>query len=360
MRNDQRYIPLFTLLAVLLFAPCAFPQSPPQQPASGPGGSDYPHAAISTKGPYWASGHFLDNNFTYYIYEPAKPTPTVAPIILFIHGWLAYSPNEYMAWISHIVRKGYVVVWVQYDAGLRPFQTFEGNAMATWKDALNRLATYWWEPHVRPEVNGQGGMKTAIVGHSVGGYLGAILAARAADFRNEIPKPYAVVAIEPAGERLILAPDFANIDPATKMIIVVADEDDAACKATGIAIWEGTPQIPNQNRDFLLVKSDKWGLPAQLANHFFPNTSGFGDTAAVDARDFYVTFKLSVGALNCAFRGTDCEYALGHGRSEQVETGWWSDGVAVRPMTWVDNPNGLTTKCNYTWSDLLLFLGYKP
>jgi pimeloyl-ACP methyl ester carboxylesterase len=336
-------IPILVLL-FLCFAPSiSFSQpSPPPQPEIGPGGYDYPHASVKKNGPYWAKGHFLNNNYKYYIFEPANPAPEEAPIVLFLHGWLAYKPKAYLGWMEHIVKKGYVVVWVQYDAFLRPFKTLADNAMKTWKDAMNRLDT---SLHVRPEKDGMGQIKTAIIGHSMGGYLSAILAARAADPRNGMPRPYAIVAVEPGGLRWLPPEDFAEIEPDTKMVIVVGDEDMAVCKSTAVAIWEETWQIPDENRDFLLVKSDDWGSPAQISNHYFPCTDRLHDMPAVDARDFYVTYKLSVGALNCAFRDTDCEYALGNGSFEQVDMGQWSDGQPMNAMVWVEDPDELETTC---------------
>ena len=336
-------IPILVLLFLCFTPSISFSQpSPPPEPEIGPGGYDYPHASVKKCGSYWAKGHFLNNNYKYYIFVPAEPTPEMAPVVLFIHGWLAYKPKAYLGWMEHIVKKGYMVVWVQYDAFLRPFKTFADHAMKTWKDSLNRLDTNFY---VRPEKDEMGQIKTAIIGHSMGGYLSAILGARAADSLNGMPEPYTIVAVEPGGLGWLPNEDLGKIDPETKMVIVVGDEDEVVAKSTAVAIWANTLQIPDKNRDFLLVQSDYHGSPEQIANHYFPNTTGLIDTAAVDARDFYVTFKLSVGALNCVFRDTDCEYALGNGSFEQVDMGQWSDGQPVNAMVWVEDPNELETTC---------------
>jgi pimeloyl-ACP methyl ester carboxylesterase len=242
---------------------------------------------------------------------------------------------------------GYVVVWVQYDSGLRPPWVFADNAIEAWRDALGRLnRDRWWDRHVNPELDVSGGFKTAIVGHSAGGFLSAIIAARAADPTNRIPRPQAVVAVEPGGVGIVPGTDLSAIDATTKMALIIGEEDTVVCQSTAVHIWSSTPQIFEENRDFLLVRSDYAGRPAQVANHFFPASVRFGDTADVDARDFFVTYKLSVGALNCAFRETDCEFALGNGSDEQVDMGEWSNGALVRPMIWVEDPATLSTQCN--------------
>jgi hypothetical protein len=249
---------------------------------------------------------------------------------------------EYGLWIEHMVKKGYVVVWVQYDAGLVMPWNFAQNAITTWRDALRRLET---APHVRPAKDVSGQIKTAMVGHSAGGYLSAILAAKATRWWHNIPRPYAVVAVEPGDKDLIPGEDFSRIDPATKLVLITGEEDSVVCTATATMIWNETPQISDDNKDFLLVQSDNRGEPEQIANHYFPNNTGRNDTAAIDARDFYVTFKLSVGTFDCAFRGTNCTYALGNGSAVQIDMGKWSNGSAVTPMLWVEDPNELVTVC---------------
>lgn len=319
--------------------------TPPAQPTSGPGGSNYLHAAMTTHGPYWVPGHEGQDRYKYYLYEPASPAPQTAPVVLFLHGWNAIEPRAYGAWIEHMVRKGHTVVWAQYQDRLLtlPF-LFAGDAVAAWRDALSRLDT---EPgHVRPSRDYKGGYNTAIMGHSAGGYLSLILAALSAKPENGIPRPYAVVAIEPGGLGAIPKADFSKIDDSTYIILVVGTNDDVACKSTALFLWNEIRKVRDANKDFLLVRSDSHGSPPLYADHYFPATVGFlKDATSLNALDFFVTFKLSVAALNCAFKRQDCTYAVGHGRPEQVDMGSWSDGRPVAPMMWAEDPNSLATVC---------------
>jgi predicted esterase len=347
MRDAQKSS-LIAVLLVLLFAAGAHAQapSPPSQPASGPGGSDYPYGAMTVSGPYFADGKTQDPALRYFLYEPADPVPATAPVVLFLHGLGALDPETYSAWIEHMVRKGYVVVWAQYQ---RKFthgsvtlpEGFARNASAAWIDALGRLTTGL---HVRPAEDALGAAKTAIVGHSLGAFVSVVVGASAANPLNGMPAPEAIVAVEPGGMHFIPSGDLGAIPPETKMLVVVGDQDFVVCKATAVGVWEATAQIPDENRNFLLVKSDRHGSPAQIANHFFP-VANLDHPVSVDARDFFVTFKLSVAALNCAFDGTDCSYALGNGAPEQVDMGAWSDGVPVEPMVLVPDPADLQTSC---------------
>jgi pimeloyl-ACP methyl ester carboxylesterase len=309
--------------------------TPPPQPDDGPGGADYPHARVIRHGPLWADGRERNNAYRYFVYEPADPVPASAPVVLFLHGWQAYRPDMYGAWMAHVARKGYVVVWSQYDRNLIGVWQWARNAMLTWIDALDRLATPGRGFRVRPERDEGGRVRTAIVGHSAGAYLAAILAAKAPGSAG-CPVPAAIVALQPARKGWIPGADLSRIDPATKVLLVVGDADYISRFETAVAIWNDIAHISPANKAFLLVQSDDRGDPPLIANHYFPNCDGYRDTACIDARDYFVTFKLSVAALNCAFRGRDCAIAFGHGCPAQVDMGRWSDGVAVTPMICLD------------------------
>lgn len=305
----------------------------------------YGHAAVTEKGPFWAAGHQGQDDYRYYLYEPSQPTPEEAPVVLFLHGYNGLQPKSYGAWIEHLVKKGYTVVWAQYQATNLTFPWFYAqNARTAWIDALERLDTE--ALHVRPERDYKGYYKTAIVGHSVGAYVGTNLAAIAADETNGIPEPYAVIAFEPGGLNIVPKGPLSKIDDDTKFIVVVGNHDDVVCKSTAVFLWNEVTSVPEANRDFLLVRSDNHGSPEVIAHHYFPPTFGFSSEAeGLDVLDFFATFKLSVGALRCAWKGVDCEYAVGHGSPEQLYMGEWSDGQPFKPMEWIENPNQLETVC---------------
>jgi pimeloyl-ACP methyl ester carboxylesterase len=298
-----------------------------------------------TKGPFIPAAYPGDTRFQYYIYEPAGPKPPTAPVVLFLHGYMGHYPKVYWVWMAHMVRKGHIVVWVRWDQGIVTPWDFANQAENQWRDALARLSSVSWDG-VKPAEDGSGNILTAHVGHSAGGWLSAVLAARAAQPGSGMQAPRAVVAVSPGGPPLIPDGPFEDIPPSTKLVLVAGEDDTLVCINTAQTLWERTPQIPEPNKDFLLAQTDARGTPQQIANHYFPTTIAKWDTASVDARDYYITFKLSVGALNCAFRGFDCGYALGNGAPQQVDMGLWSDGVPVNPLLWVADPPTLTAACS--------------
>src|SRR5688572_27614129 len=81
--------------------------APPSQPAHGPGGGDYRHAAVKES----KSGR---GGRKFHLFEPAGPVPATAPVIVFLHGWTAIDPWLYGAWISHMARRGNIVIHPRY------------------------------------------------------------------------------------------------------------------------------------------------------------------------------------------------------------------------------------------------------
>jgi hypothetical protein len=312
-----------------------------QQPTLGPEGNTYAYASVTVNGPYWANNRYTNNNVEYYIYEPGTPTPAHAPVILFLHGYAAFDPSNYLGWINQMVQKGYIVVWVKYQASLAStFATYPANAQAAWTDALYRLQNYTWEPHVRPKlVNGV--PQTLIVGHSFGGWISAWLAGQASTAVPSFPVPLGLVMIEPASLGLLPPINYAGISPATKMLILSADQDNVACSKDGVSIFTSTTQVPASQKNYLFFNTDNTGTPNQVGNHYFPNTYGFKDTAAIDNRDFYVTYKLSVAAAQCLTNGNSCSTFLGNGSVAQLYMGTWTNGQPIAPMSFYNDPTQL-------------------
>jgi acetyl esterase/lipase len=321
----------------VLAAPSDLPR-PPEQPAEGPGGSSYSSKSVVSSGPFWAHGREGDDNYRYFIYEPSDPRPQRAPVILFGHGHGAAKPVQYQAWMEHMVKKGYIVVWVEYQFRTLPSR-YASHALETFRDALNRLQSAG-TGSIAPLRLDDGRVATAYVGHSAGAYLLASIAALSRQSSNGLDPPAALVAIEPGdsmfGWKFLPSTDFSRIDARTKVLIVVGDEDDVAHDSAARRLWNGLSQIPEASRAYYRFRSDRHGRPAQLGDHYFPNTSGYKDSAAVDARDFLVTYKFSVAAVNCAIFGTECEFAFGPRSDKQTSMGAWSDGVPVRPLERVD------------------------
>lgn len=307
------------------------PITAPGQPAAGPGGSAYPYGAVITYGPFTA--RTPSGTDQYYIYQPAEPSPASAPAVLFLHGYGADSPEPYQVWMNHLARQGFTVVWALYDAGAA--DSFVTNEVADWKAALNRIGE---NASMTPVARGSDGQPlTGVVGHSAGAYTAFEVAALSGSESSGIPRFRAVAAMEP-GQGQIPDYDFTGLDGDTLAIIAVGDQDTPKRRCTAASIWGQIAAVPVAQRNFLEVISDAHGSPAQIGNHFFPLTDTTRDTASVDDRDYNVSWKLSVAALDCAFFGKFCAYATGSGSAAQVNMGAWSDGTPVTPLRFVADP----------------------
>ena len=122
----------FRFLMMWFASTAAAAQMPPPQPAHGPGGSDYSHAGIVTSAQQGAQG--------WRVFTPSEPVPASAPVVVFCHGWGALDSKNYQAWINHLVRRGNIVIWPNYqDSLLTPAAQFLPNAIAGVRSALATL-----------------------------------------------------------------------------------------------------------------------------------------------------------------------------------------------------------------------------
>jgi acetyl esterase/lipase len=299
-----------------LGAGAALAQSPPSQPGSGPGGTDYTHDRV-------VSQRFGQGETGFVLFQPAAPRPETAPVVVFMHGFLAVSPATYIGWIQHLVRRGHIVIYPRYQGLLTDPRNFTANAAVGVRDALAELQR---GNHVRPSLD-----KFAIVGHSCGGSIAADLAAKASV--EGLPAPSVVMPVQPG---CFFTPAPLEAIPASALLVVMVGEDDTVVgDFQGRDIWRGTAHIPLAQRDYLIQRTDRYGTPDLVADHGAP-LGGRGGSG-VDAMDWYSHWKILDALTSCAWYGQDCDTALGGGPA-QIGMGVWSDGRPVVPMTSTKTP----------------------
>jgi hypothetical protein len=288
--------------------------TPPTQPAQGPGGSQRRHAGARQTQVGGSPGEVT-------IFEPAKPTPKGAPVVVFTQG---VGPEEYQGWIDHLVGRGSIVVFQN-----QPFDTVgltqrRKGPLGGLQAAMRALAR---PGHVRPRWD-----QLVLVGHSVGGNMAAQLAADTATKR--LPRPKALFAVQPRPEDEASLRVLRGIASSTLVLVLAGDHDDRVGQEGPKALWAALGHLPAANKDYVLVRSDEHGTPPLVADHFLP-LSGSGYPA--DALDFYGPWKLLDALQACATRQQDCRVALG-GTAQQRFMGRWNDGVPVTPLQVTDAP----------------------
>jgi predicted esterase len=295
---------------------------PPQQPASGPGGQDYPFNTVT-------SNRYGEGDEAYYIYEPAQPAPTKPlPVIAFLHGYGGIDPDQdnYTAWITHLVRRGNLLIFPVFQApDSRDGTKYTDNALAALKAAVQRL---------QDGTHGQADLSNfMMVGYSAGGVVATNLTGRAE--KNGLPVPKALFAVTPGGcancslfavRNFTLDPatELATIPAATKMLVLVGNQDVIVGKSAAELIWQNTGQIPAANKNYLLFQTDNHGTPALVADH--------GMATRRNAFNFYGIWKLFDGLESCTIEAKLCEVALGN-TPQQRSLGQWSDGTQVKELT---------------------------
>jgi acetyl esterase/lipase len=328
--------------------------APPTQSETGPGGKQKPHTTV-VKNRYGQGGK------EYWIYQPDKPKPARAPVVIFLHGWGGTNPLYYGAWIDHIVKRGNIVVFPRYQSSiLTRREDFIPNTLDAIKAALKRLQT---EPgHVRPDLN-----RVATVGHSLGGVLAASVAALAQE--SGLPRVRAVMSVEPGVTRPPLSvpmPDLKKIESDTLLLSVAGDRDTLTEDYDAKRIYYESTRVSAENKDFVLLVTDERGSPPLIANHRAPTApdeeydNGEGDltsrprlgtgsggpvdvqanstrTPAVNALDYYGLWKLFDALCDAAFFAKNRNFALGN-TAEQRFMGRWSDGVPVKELFVTDKP----------------------
>jgi pimeloyl-ACP methyl ester carboxylesterase len=334
---------LFTCLCLIALSLHAFAgdtsAKPPLQPASGPGGANHAHARVIGR-------EVRGGAQGWWLFTPADPTPAQAPVVVFLHGWGAMNPRVYRGWIDHIVRRGMIVVFPNYqDSLFTHTATFLPNAIAGISGALADLST----STIHPDLS-----HIAVVGHSAGGLLSAEVAARAA--AENLPPFRVVMPVEPGdgdrgGARRSSIPsiDVGGI-PASALLVVVGAEDRLAGEKLGLKLYDQAVRVPAANKNVVELQSDYHGTPALIANHAAPAAildPKKNDTVnqasnlfpqrdlrnkdSIDAIDWYGPWKLFDALCDAAFSGAHRDVALG-GTPAQLGMGVWSDGIAVKPM----------------------------
>ena len=328
-----RLLPLAILVVTLTATPLVSAQeiTSPEQPGSGPGGRIYPFDEV-------VGQHFGEQPTGYWLFEPvAEPSDEERlpplPIVILLHGYSAIDPLYIQAWIDHLVRQGRVVVFPDYqtdDPLAVPPLEYTGNMVDGVAAALDELRT---GGHVETTLAG-----LAVAGYSMGGVLALNYAAMAESLN--LPSPSSVLAMTPGGclgcggpggsdEFGVPYRDLLQIEPDTKLLLVVGEDDDFVGARPAQIAWQQTDHIPDENRDYLIARTDDHGDPALVADHSFPSNAG--SSAEMDALDWYGTFKWLDGLTRCVERAETCGETM-NGGATQLDMGEWSDGVpVVRP-----------------------------
>ncbi len=323
---------LLGLLALPVAGEVAVFASQPTQRESGPGGRDYTYERVVTT-------RYGQGAESYWLFEPADADKTKPlPVIGLLHGLNATDYSIAWLWIEHLVRKGNVVVFPQYQQGLLlDHTTFTQKSAEALAQAIKQLDG---DKHCLADRE-----RFALAGHSLGGTIAANLAARHEHY--QLPQVRAVMSVLPGDVKAdkglaALLPsmleDHATIPRGTLMLVIAAEDDGIVGQRTAKAIYNGATGVADEDKNYLLLHADAYGRPALIADHLVPLSyiDRYGQRRA-DALDFALWRWLDA-LTDAAFNGGRYRaIALGN-TPEQRDLGRWSDGTPVRPPTVTDQP----------------------
>ena len=305
----------------------------PAQPTAGPGGADYTHAD-------WVVSSGGTGDDAWYVFQPASPTPASAPLVIMLHGYYEFSGYDSLyQFIRHEVRKGNVVVYPRWQTATATPCPGPYNIEPCITSALNGIngGIAWLQAdpanRVQPELD-----KTTYFGFSFGGIITANLANRYVSLG--LPEPKVLFLAEPHDGGLTGPGEPALDDsltgiPSTTLVNCI-NGDQGVITETGKsgsscnAVFPKLGHIPDANKDIVLASSDAHGDPQIIANHPMCAATA-GNPVSLDALDYFACWKILDGLRDCAFSGTNCQYALDN-TPEHRFMGLWSDDVPVREL----------------------------
>jgi hypothetical protein len=293
---------------------------PPEQPASGPGGSSYAHAD-------WRISAGGQGVFAWYAFEPIDPVPASAPLAIIMHGYGEYAGYDQMyELIRHTVRAGNVVIYPRWQTGLAspclgPFDVEPclTSARVGIYDALDFLAG---DGHVHPQLD-----RTSYFGFSFGGIITADLANRHAMWALPVPRAIFLDDLHDGdldgGGEPALDDAMDGIPAAVKLTCHVGA--DGILATVGVeqscnSLFPRLAHIPDANKDLVLTRTDRHGTPVLDSAHGV----SAGGPGEADAYDWNFVWRTWDALRSCAYDGIDCAY--------DHSLGTWSDGVPVTPL----------------------------
>lgn len=295
---------------------------PPGQNETGPGGRDYVFSAIRAT----AYGEGAQG---YWIIEPKQRADKPLPVVLFVHGFGLTNYTAYRSWITHLVRKGNVVIYpVYHTGGIVDPTTFTDAAAAAAAKALTQCDG---KRHASIDTK-----QLTMIGHSLGGTIIANLAARPQHYK--LPAPKALMLLQPGDTRSdkgmgaffpTITHDHRTIAQGTLMLVVDVEGDYFVSPKAGQRIVNNATGIDAKDKRRLLLRTDAHSEPAIIADHMLPMawTNSQASQGRVNAYDFAIWRWFD--AMQATALGDEQGRAIVFGEAA-LDLGRWSDGQLVR------------------------------
>eukprot|EP00752_Nemacystus_decipiens_P014001 g12437.t1 len=266
----------------------------------------------------------------YWIIEPTQGINKTLPVVFFVHGFNATHPRTYDAWIRHLVRRGNVVIYPQYQAGnLVDPTTFTDEAAKALRQALQKM-----DGKRHAKVDRQ---QLTMIGHSLGGTIIANLAARPRHFG--IPTPGALMPLQSGDTRAdtglgsllpSITEDHSTIPAGTLMLIVDVANDYFVSPKAGQRLYDNAKQVHTNDKRRLLLYTDDHGEPAIVADHSLPTGWSLGQGGFTRVNTYDIALWQWFDALQAAAEGDEVSREEGSGKTMKIGLAQMDSGADVQ------------------------------
>ncbi|MCP4714056.1 MAG: hypothetical protein GY868_02980 [Deltaproteobacteria bacterium] len=260
-----------------------------------------------------------------------------APVVVYLHGFMAIVPPIYAGQIDHLVRQGYIVIFPEYNLG-----GFTGMFNDTDQYAqLDRAIAAVDQALALPDVSDRAELdEIVLASHSNGGNLSMGWVAGGGVDVKAMVMQHPCVSNEaiPAFVRDLFLGDMIEVDYAadgpaiTCPVIIIGGRDDTIAKVEDFSsLYQALPNAAS--KVYYQYETDEHGEPILESDHMVPAQSdgaipgfildlmsGMGISAfEYSSDDYRIHFAAVDAALDDQTRVT-------------FTRGEWSDGVAVKPV----------------------------
>jgi len=298
---------------------------PISRPKTGYGSDgNYQVAKISFPSP-------LYNGKNVEIFYP-KDITSPKPVIFYSHPYGGEESAYNIGLYEFIAKKGYVVVFAPYPTtGVTVDERYE-----TLWESFKKAATDY------PAIIDT--RKVGFMGHSFGGGASFALAHRGFIDEGWGQNGRFIFAMAQWYSYQITQEELESFPENTKLITQVYNDDVTNDHRLAIDIFKNI-NIPNSEKDFILIKKSILSTFTYTAEHNLPNTQ-----SSYDAYDYYCIYRLLDAMIDYSFNGnlTAKNTALGNGSKEQVTMPSYN-GQALSPLEVTDNPSPLYPQSKYSF-----------
>jgi len=125
---------------------------------------------------------------------------------------------------------------------------------------------------------------------------------------NRLPRPKSIMPVQPFIRSDTMMKNFYAIPATTLLLVFVGENDIIVENHSAKVIFSYSDQIPFDQKDFIVQRTDQYESPALVADHFAPIS--IPNSSWIDAMYYYSTWRLFDALTDYAFYGPNHEFCL--------------------------------------------------